>query len=114
MIKEDSLKGRLNHLFDTDPRTDSAIADALGVSKQAVSGWRQGVRTPRDNMIDVIAKEFGVSALWLRYGDRYTTVVSVTGEPPTDLSDEEKILVAKYRTATEERRRIVMQILSNE
>ena len=37
---------RLNELFDRDSRNDSAIADALGVSKQAICLWRNGQRSP--------------------------------------------------------------------
>lgn len=111
MIKEDTFRGRLNHLFDTDPRTDSAIADAIGVSKQALSGWRQGTRVPREQTIDAIARMYNVSASWLRYGEQYATLISATGAPPTDLTDEEKLLVTKYRSASEGIRAAVMKLL---
>jgi transcriptional regulator with XRE-family HTH domain len=64
VIEEKFLK-RLNDLFDSDPRTDSAIADALGVSKQTVSYWRQGTRSPRRSLIVTIAGMYHVSPSWL-------------------------------------------------
>ena len=42
---------RLIQLFDSDPRNDTAIADALGVSKQTVSMWRHGTRSPKKSVL---------------------------------------------------------------
>ena len=65
MLSEEKFLERLNSLFDSDPRTDTAIADALGVSKQTVSYWRQGVRSPKKTMIVKIAELYNVSPVWL-------------------------------------------------
>ena len=46
-MKVTTNQERLNELFDNDPRNDTAIADALGVSKQTVSMWRHGTRSPK-------------------------------------------------------------------
>lgn len=56
---------RLNELFDSDPRNDTAIAQSLGVSKQTISSWRHGVRSPKKPVLIQIAKEFDVSIEWL-------------------------------------------------
>lgn len=56
---------RLNELFDSDPRNDTAIAEALGVSKQTVSMWRHGTRSPKKAVLIDISKEFNVSIEWL-------------------------------------------------
>lgn len=56
---------RLNQLFDSDSRNDTAIADALGVSKQTVSMWRHGTRSPKKSMLIQIAKLYNVSIEWL-------------------------------------------------
>ena len=56
---------RLNELFDDDPRNDTAIAKALGVSKQTISAWRQGIRSPKKSVLVQIAEEFRVSIEWL-------------------------------------------------
>ena len=56
---------RLNELFDSDPRNDTAIAKALGVSKQSVSSWRSGVRSPKKPMLIKISETFNVSIEWL-------------------------------------------------
>lgn len=56
---------RLNELFDSDPRNDTAIAEALGVSKQAISAWKTGVRSPGKKMLFKISETFDVSLEWL-------------------------------------------------
>lgn len=56
---------RLNELFDSDARNDSSIARALGVSRQALSSWRTGDRSPKKPMLIKICDEFNVSIEWL-------------------------------------------------
>ena len=56
---------RLNKLFDADPRNDSAIADALHVSKQAICLWRNGSRSPKKSMIIKLADMYNVDVAWL-------------------------------------------------
>ena len=56
---------RLIQLFDNDPRNDTAIADALGVSKQTVSMWRHGTRSPKKSVLIHISEVYGVSIEWL-------------------------------------------------
>ena len=112
MYKADSFTARLNRLFDEDPRTDTAIADALGVSKQALSGWRAGTRFPRSETVKAIAQMYGVSTDWL-YGYE-ETIVSVTGSPPTDLTTEELLLISVYRSATPDRRNRAIRVLTGQ
>ena len=56
---------RLNELFNADPRNDTAIANMFGVSKQTVSMWRHGTRSPKKTTLLQIAKEYNVSIEWL-------------------------------------------------
>lgn len=56
---------RLNELFDADPRNDTAIAAALGVSKQTVSMWRHGTRSPKKSVLLRIRDVYQVSLEWL-------------------------------------------------
>lgn len=56
---------RLNELFDADPRNDTAIAADLGVSKQTVSAWRKGIRSPKKPMLIAISNKYNVSIEWL-------------------------------------------------
>jgi len=56
---------RLNELFSSDPRSDSAIATELGVSKQALSSWRKGTRSPKKSVLIQIADMYKVGIDWL-------------------------------------------------
>ena len=56
---------RLIELFNADPRNDTAIAAELNVSKQALSAWRKGTRSPKKTVLVEIAKMYNVSLEWL-------------------------------------------------
>ncbi|MBR4457617.1 MAG: helix-turn-helix transcriptional regulator [Clostridia bacterium] len=76
--RNEILTERLKTLFDEDPRTDTAIADSLGVSKQVLSNWRHGISSPKRAMVDRIAEIYGVTASWiLGYTDVRTSSSSM-------------------------------------
>ena len=50
---------------DVDQRT---VAEAVGVSAPTVSKWESGEATPRDGVLVELARYFGVTPAWLRYG----------------------------------------------
>lgn len=56
---------RLIELFNSDPRNDTSIATELNVSKQALSAWRKGTRSPKKSVLIEIAKMYNVSLEWL-------------------------------------------------
>ena len=64
-MKIASSEERLNELFSADPRSDSAIATELDVSKQALSAWRKGIRSPKKTVLLKIAQIYNVSIDWL-------------------------------------------------
>lgn len=64
-MKVATSQERLNELFDSDPRSDTAIAEALGVSKQAFSMWRHGTRSPKKSVLISISNLYNVSIEWL-------------------------------------------------
>lgn len=64
-MKTATNQERLNELFDADSRNDSSIASALGVSKQTISAWRSGFRSPKKPMLIKIAELYHVSIEWL-------------------------------------------------
>ena len=60
-----SFRERFVELCESDPRTDTAIADALNVSRQTISSWKSGARSPKKPMVITIASEFNVDVGWL-------------------------------------------------
>lgn len=64
-MKVANNQDRLNELFDSDSRNDSSIAAELGVSKQTISAWRNGSRSPKKSMLIKISEMYNVSIEWL-------------------------------------------------
>lgn len=56
---------RFNELLERYSGSDSELAEVLGVSKQAISAWKNGVRSPKRPTIRIIADYFGVGVPWL-------------------------------------------------
>ena len=87
MDNESVFIERLNELLDRDPRNDTEIAAALGVSKQTVSSWKHGKRSPKKSKIIKIANEFNVSPDWLFGYDVPRSTLNLP-EYRQDFSDE--------------------------
>ena len=86
---------RLNELFDADPRTDSAIAESLHVSRQTISAWRNGTRSPKKSMLVLIAERFHVDLAWLMGYEVYSGIQRVEteeGQPDQPATEEARIL----------------------
>lgn len=56
---------RFNELLTRNPGSNTDLAQALGVSKQAISTWKIGTSTPKPPTIRTIAEYFGVDVDWL-------------------------------------------------
>lgn len=89
-MKIATCQERLNELFDADPRSDSAIAEKLGVSKQALSAWRKGTRSPKKSVLVLIADMYGVGIDWLMGFDVQKEIKTI----PVELKTEEARFVS--------------------
>ena len=95
-MKTATNQERLNELFDADPRNDSAIAAELGVSKQTISAWRSGFRSPKKPMLIKIAELYHVSIEWLMGFD----VERSTSGTPIVIPDSDMFRkILKYMTS---------------
>lgn len=74
-----NFKERLVALCESSPMSDTEISKALGISKQTLSAWRCGTRSPKGPTIETIARFFHVTVDWLMGFD-----------VPADGSDKEK------------------------
>ena len=83
---------RLNDLFDRDIRNDSAIADELGISKQTVSAWRKGLRSPKKPMLIRLAEMYHVSIEWLMGFETEEGQSTESNEPVQPKTEEARIL----------------------
>lgn len=64
MASMTALVERLNEVFDSDPRSDSMIADSFHVSKQTISAWRNGTRSPKKSKLREIADFYQKDFIW--------------------------------------------------
>ena len=63
------------------------VARAVGVSFGAVSRWESGETVPKDDAIAKLAKYFGVTPAWLRYGQEPRVDA---GAPTMDLTKPQR------------------------
>lgn len=56
---------RFSTLVDEHKGNANDIAKGLHVSKQTISAWKSGTRSPKQPTIEAIARFFGVSVEWL-------------------------------------------------
>lgn len=60
-----TFEERIRELLDSASGSDSEIGRKLGVSRQTISAWKNGSRSPRGPMIEHIASTLKVSVQWL-------------------------------------------------
>lgn len=60
-----TFQQRFATLCEETPNSLTALADSLHVSKQTVSAWKNGTRSPKRPTIISIAEHFGVTIEWL-------------------------------------------------
>lgn len=63
----------IEHMRREKNMTQAELADAVGVSKQAVSNWERGKRFPDVSLIEALTEALGVSAAELIKGERIQT-----------------------------------------
>ena len=62
---ESNFKDRLITLCTESNLTDGEIAKGLGISKQTLSAWKCGTRSPKAPTIETVARYFNVAIEWL-------------------------------------------------
>lgn len=101
---------RLNELFDSDPRNDTAIAESLNVSKQTISAWRKGIRSPKKPMLIRIAETYNVSIEWLMGFDVGRNQSEKPIEEERKTTPEIQILARGMNKMTEEQQKQLLDV----
>lgn len=60
-----TFQERFSTLCEENPGSLTKLAESLHVSKQTVSAWKNGTRSPRRPTIVAIADYFGITVSWL-------------------------------------------------
>ena len=106
-MKVATSQERISALLDSDSRSDTAIGKQFGVSKQAVSSWRTGSRSPKKSILEKIAQAYNVSLDWLMGFDverdnvRKTPDVNIYSKLILGMSPEDYYTVMKILEKTE-------------
>ena len=106
-----SFEERFSLLLEQSGMTETALAEALGFSKQAVNFWRRGIRSPRSSAIKKIAAFFNVDVVWLM---GYDTEPEPTPDKPPDYvpkTPEARTLAVGLDRMTPEQRERAMKLV---
>jgi transcriptional regulator with XRE-family HTH domain len=76
--------------------SQEALAEKIGVSRQAVSKWETGEATPELSTLVALAKEFGVSTDWLLSEEEMPRTEEALPEPPKTETPARKNRGAQY------------------
>ena len=109
-MKVSTFNERFDLLCSESSMTDIEISKKLQVSKQTISAWRNGKRSPKAPTIAAISRNFHVSVRWLlgfdvpRYEEKYTAKEEGT---TIQVQHPETVILAKGfdRFPEEERKR---------
>lgn len=63
------MKDRIKEIRDALDLSQADFAAKIGVAQTTVAGYEAGVRVPRNNIVMLICREFGVNEKWLRTGE---------------------------------------------
>lgn len=105
---------RFNELLNRTTDNGTALAIALGVSKQTISAWKNGTRFPKKPTIRIIADYFNVGVPWLQgVTDDETAQRSLSDSCDSvdnfiETVDDEIELISLYRILNEKGRGILM------
>jgi len=88
------------------------LGKVMGVSKQCVSGWETGRRTPDVITLAELAKLFNMNIVTFLEDDTKTAYTSSNNTPKTlTLTDSELLIISRLRTLPQEYRKAVELLL---
>ena len=99
---------RFSYLINQSAMNASEIANALGVSKQTISAWRTGERSPRKPMIESIADFFNVNIPWLM---GYDVPMEREHDVPSSSDPELEEFIRRFLALSPENRRRILDLM---
>lgn len=99
---------RFGILVDEYPGSTSDLSKALDISKQTISAWRSGSRSPKGPTVETLARFFDVSVPWIMGLD---VAREHYAQASTVISPEEKRLLAAWRKADTTYKSVALELL---
>jgi transcriptional regulator with XRE-family HTH domain len=119
----EDLGDRLKRLRIEKEKTQKDLADALGVTAMAISGYERGTRHPSYEMLKALADYFDVSYDALlesdavrraRQEERLAAYAAAFQAAEDKMREEEQAVIKAYRTASEDTKKAVRAVLGIE
>lgn len=82
--------------------TQEQLADALHITKQALSHYERGTRYPKKETLEAIADYFNVDMNYLTGRSNTTTIITPTPAAGSTLSKDQEELLANYDKLNDE------------
>lgn len=86
-----SFSERISELIKESGRSMTVIANDLGVSKQTISAWCNGTRSPKQLALTSVANYFKTTTYWLRGYD--------VEKHPSDYAEKNRIVVGYIKAS---------------
>ena len=94
------FRERFTDLCNESPMNDTEIAKKIGVSKQTVSAWKIGDRSPKQPTIETIANVFQVNIDWLLGFDVPKSIGNYKNEKLTPEDEQKNLYVEELKSAS--------------
>ena len=108
IINKDVFSLRLSALLSSSGETTYSVAGKLGMSAATISRYANGIMLPKLTTVYYLADIFYVNPVWLMGYD-----VPQNGiDTANSLTEQEKALLAFYRTASEEGKQEIIQFVN--
>lgn len=93
--------------------TQEQLADALHITKQALSHYERGTRYPKKETLEAIADYFNVDMNYLTGRSNTTTIITPAPAAGSTLSKDQEELLCKYDSLNDEGKAKVLDYTSD-
>ena len=108
-INKDVFSLRLSALLSSSDETTYSVARKLGMSAATISRYANDIMLPKLPTVYSLANIFRVNPLWLMGYDVPQSEIDTANS----LTEQEKALLAFYRSASEENKLKIIQFIMN-
>lgn len=108
IIKKETFPQRLSDLMSEFGETTYSVARKLGMSAATISRYMNGHMLPKLTTVYYLADIFYVNPVWLMGYDVPQSEIDTANS----LTEQEKALLAFYRTASEEGKQEIIQFVN--
>lgn len=106
IIKKETFPQRLSDLMSEFGETTYSVARKLGMSAATISRYMNGHMLPKLTTVYYLANIYNVNPVWLMGYD-----VPPSETAAATITEQEKALLAFYRSASEERKQEIIQFV---